>query len=99
MKTIVTEDVNVNRIQDNVKLVLDQLGQVSIVNGQLLTGIQLTASGSQVPHRLGHKHTGWIVTYIDANATIYENKPNNGLPDSSILLYSSAPCIVNLWVF
>ena len=65
-------------------------------NGILLKNISLIAGQTIINHRLGKKQQGWIITDINAAATIYRSQPLN---DKTLTLTSSAPCTVNLQVF
>ena len=92
-----TEDDNLRRVQDNIEAPLKDISSKTILDGQLLTGIKLTASlPNQVAHKLGRKPVGWIVSGLTENATIWEVKK-----PSSLFLYlePSADCTLSLWVF
>jgi len=65
-------------------------------SSNLLKGIQLVTGVNVVNHLLGRQMQGWVISDIDANATIYRSAAMNNL---NVTLTSSANCTVNLIVF
>lgn len=67
-----------------------------LVNGHLLTNLQLINGVTTVNHLLGRKMQGWYVVDIDGAAEIYRSQPLNNL---TLTLTSNADITVSLWVF
>lgn len=65
-------------------------------NGLLLTGVKLISGVTVVNHLLGRQMQGWIITDINAAATIYRSAPFNNL---TLTLTSNAAVTLNLEVF
>lgn len=70
-----------------------------IVNGRLITGQALINGATTINHRLDRKLQGWVIVGNNAAATIYDSQTTNTMPDKTLILNSSAACIVAIWVF
>lgn len=92
------------------QLPLDQLSTkwASILNpiiaqpqatGLLLKNISMTTGDNTINHKLGKPLQGWIVVRNNAASTIYDKQDTNQMQDRTLVLNSSANCIVTLWVF
>jgi hypothetical protein len=95
-----SESQILNRVQDNLQRAMDPITSVKISNGMMLTGIKLTTTPTQVPHRLSRRFQGYWVVGSSANATIWQpdfSAPVN--PTKVINLTASVAVTVNLWVF
>lgn len=68
-------------------------------NGQILSGIKITSGINTISHRLSRNLQGWFIVGINAAATIYDQQAFNTMPDKTLILNSSAPCTINLFVF
>lgn len=66
---VTTDDTNLETIQDNVERTLAPLLANPFASGQLLESITLTAGTNRIPHKLGRKLTGWVVTRLRGPAT------------------------------
>jgi hypothetical protein len=69
-----------------------------ILGGVLLRDVALSTTSRNVPHKLGRRWTGYVVTRSNANAVVYDG---TGSPDprTAIALLASATVTVDLWVF
>lgn len=92
-------DVDLNRVQDNCDLVFGDIAGRKIVDGALLTGINIVTTGTNVSTKLGKKPSGWIVTRKYANVDVWEDTENNILPDTTVFLKSTSNATIDLWVF
>lgn len=71
-----------------------------VSNGLLLKGIILTTGANVINHKLGRKLQGWVVTrYIGGAASLYDTQDNNGMPQLTLNLTSSANVSVDIYVF
>lgn len=62
----------------------------------VLSGVVLTNGITVIPHKLGRKQQGWILTDINGAAQIYRSASFNNL---TLTLTSNAVVTVNLGVF
>ncbi len=62
----------------------------------MLKGIRLITGANVINHLLGQTQQGWLISDIDASASIYRSAPFN---DLTLTLTSSAPATVNLVVY
>lgn len=62
----------------------------------LLSGVQLVIGNNVINHLLGRAPQGWIITDINAVASIYRNAAFN---DLTLTLHSSANATIGLMVF
>ncbi len=74
---------------------VNELSEVTILDGRLIRDVVLTTTELQVAHRLAKVPTGYIVTKRSANATVF----GTSLTNRFLNLTSSASVIVDLWVF
>lgn len=91
---------DINRIQDGLQKALRTIGGSGgspIPGTSLLKDVEVSTSGSDIPHNLGHKWSGYIVVKQDGPATIYDEESSD---DGSYLrLVSSSTISVSLLVF
>jgi hypothetical protein len=74
------------------------VGDLPIVNGQLLEDIDLTSAASvKVQHKLGRKYRGFIVVKTDAGVVPYVD--SEAKPETEISIACASDCTVTLWVF
>lgn len=99
-KSVGTDDLILQKIQDNISRVLDVITKKPIIDGMLLTDIFLTATTPlSISHLLGRKLVGYIVVLKDATADIWDLQSSNTLPDKFLVLESSANTTITIWVF
>jgi hypothetical protein len=67
--------------------------------GVLLKQISLIAGDNTIDHRLGRDLQGWQIVRLRASAIIYDKQDSNQLQNRTLILNSSAPVIVDLYVF
>lgn len=75
---------------------LNPILALPILNGNMLNNISLAIGATVIPHKLGRKLQGWVITDINAASTIYRSGTLN---DKTLALTSSAVCVVDIWVF
>jgi hypothetical protein len=76
---------------------LDILGNIPILQGRLIEDVSLSTAETLVPHKLGSAYRGWVITNINADATVHVSSET--LSERYLALTASASCIVSLWVF
>ena len=68
-----------------------------LLNGVLLTGVELGSTATQVPHSLGREPQGWIIVNKNADANVWQSSKD--LSKAFVTLQASADVTVDLWVF
>lgn len=71
--------------------------QSEVLDGALITGVQLGVSAVRVSHRLGRKPLGFIVVKRDSGETVFEQPEDR--EDLFLNLQATGPVTVSLWVF
>ena len=87
-------------VQDNIAKVVDILSAIPILDGVLLSDVELSPTApfitsTEVEHRLGRTPLGWFVTAKDAQAVVWEVSRD----DLFLGLNTSADVTIDLWVF
>lgn len=107
LKRILTEDKNIQLIQDNVDQALSPLQGSPLSSGTLLS-TQTNANKQEVPiaitsgqdnliqHRLGRQIQYWIVSELNVSATIW-SPATSKLSNSAGTPQSSNSSYLNLW--
>lgn len=92
----ISGSTDVTSLQAAINQQFAQLMNVPLINGQQVMQVPLvTGKANQIPHKLGRKAVGYIVTSVSAGALIW----NDSFNDKFVPLYASAACTVDLWVF
>jgi hypothetical protein len=81
------------------KALLDPVIANPLQSGQLLTGIPLASGTNTINHGLGRQLRGYFIVMNSASATFYDNQSTNQMPQLTLILNSSAPTTVSLYVF
>lgn len=68
-------------------------------SGVILQNVSLKAGDNTIDHRLGRNLQGWQLIRVRAAATIYDKQDANQLKARTLVLNSSAPVVVDLFVF
>jgi hypothetical protein len=91
--------LELSQMQTKWRSILNPLIGNPSLQSVILSNIPLVSGSNPVNHTLGRKLTGWRIIRINAAATIYDTQDQNTMPDLTLLLTSSAPCVVSLEVF
>ncbi len=94
-----TSDRILSMMQSQWAAQLDPLLACPLVNGRLIQSVTLTTGNNTINHKLSRKLVGWIVVGQTAASSFYDNQSTNQMSDMTLILNSSAPCVVSLWVF
>lgn len=98
-KQLQSKDIDLNKVQDNVRQYLGQLSG-KLLSGNILEGIALdSASTVDVPHMLGRSYQGWIILDQDGSAIIWRDSGATSDGTKFLPLKTSANVTVNIWVF
>lgn len=103
LKRIITADKDIQLIQDNTDNALTPLQNSPLVNGNLLSNLNLiSGQDNLINHNLGHVPTASIAGIPNVNTTIWSpGSPsiNNQSSNSQVInLRCSTSCTVSVWV-
>jgi|LakMenEpi03Aug12_release.lakeMendotaPanAssembly.Ray.scaffolds.fasta_scaffold04620_26 hypothetical protein len=68
-------------------------------NGVTLQSVVLKAGDNTIDHKLGRVLQGWMLVRVRAAAVIYDKQDSNQVKSRTLILNSSAPVTVDLYVF
>jgi hypothetical protein len=90
---------NVSQMLTRWRSILNPFISNQSLQSLILPNISLVAGSNTINTGLGRKLVGWRIVRINAVASIYDTQEQNTMPDLTLLLTSSAPCVVSLEVF
>lgn len=88
----------VTQLQANVGEALTPLQNKPILDGIMLSKLEIVSGSNLVQHKLGRKVVGYFVISQSAASQFYDNIQTN-TSASSFSITATSPCNVNLWVF
>jgi myo-inositol-hexaphosphate 3-phosphohydrolase len=94
-----SENREITLLQANVEAALTALISTGLLNGALLTDIELSSGANTVEHKLGRKIQGRLIVAQSAAADLSDNISSSDNLEQNFVLTSSAACTVSLWVF
>lgn len=68
-----------------------------ILNGNLITNVVLVSGNNTINHLLDRKYQGWFMVDQNASATFYS--VSSPMPDLTLIIHSSAPVNVSIYIF
>lgn len=89
-------DKNFSLLQTTWASTINPIITLPILQGLLLKNIVLATGNNSVNTLLDRMQQGWLVVDQNAASNIYRNAPFNS---NTLVLNSSAPCVISLWVF
>lgn len=99
-RKLTTENRELNRVQDYLGEIFEQILLSEVINGVLLKNIDLTTGqANNVEHKLNRAPLGWTVIRKRADANIWDAQDDNVLKTKTIDLRCDADVTVDLWVF
>lgn len=84
-----------NKVQDNIEAALGPVLGSAIIDGVLLSNVELQTGLNVVAHKLGREPRGWILVSPQANESIW----SSGQTRSTLLINASGPITSSFWVF
>jgi len=97
---LVTEDQELNRVQQNMAEALRPVLTAAVLDGRLVEDVALaTGQDNVVNHGLGRAVRGWLVVRQNAQADLWDTQASNAVPGRTLLMRTSATVTVTLWVF
>lgn len=103
LKRVLTQDKDLQAIQDNADQALTPIQRSIFVGGNLLVGISLiSGQDNLVSHKLNRALQIWVPSRLTANAAIWElsTTASGATVDTTryVNLGCSANCTITLWV-
>lgn len=90
-------DEDLRKVQDRILAVLNPLARTPVVDGVLVTGVALSATPTDVSHKLQRMPLGYLIVGLSADARVWETRANRS--STRLTLTASAAATVDLWVF
>lgn len=92
-----SSDANLVALNVAIKDFVTPLVQNPMLDGRLLRNIALSTTSTAIPHQLGRRWVGYIITKADVGTTYsYDGTAN---AETYLTLVSGAPVTVDIWVF
>jgi hypothetical protein len=99
-KTVGTDDIDLQKIQDNSAQVFEQITSRVILDGLLITDQRIVAGTAlSIPHLLNRTLLGYIIVKKSANSVVWDSQASNTLTNKFLILNASATVTVTVWVF
>jgi len=99
-KKVNSDNEQLNKMQENVSQALLPVLGSAILDGVLLTEIELTTGQANlIEHKLGRRPLGWIAVRKRAESTLWDNQNANLLNNRTLDLRCSSNVTVDLWIF
>jgi hypothetical protein len=70
-----------------------------LVNGIILSNVKLVTGDNAINHKLGRKLQGWFTVLSNAAVSLYDKQSTNKQSNLTLILNSSGPATVSLYVF
>jgi hypothetical protein len=95
LRRIITDDKNLQLIQDNVSQAFRESDAQPMSQGVLISNVALTSGqDNPVSHGLRSTPTRWVILDVNAQATIWRT----AWDEANLTLHTSANCTVSVWV-
>jgi heptaprenylglyceryl phosphate synthase len=94
-KQINTASRELQLLQDNIERAVGEVINMALLNGRLVTAVDLASGNTSVEHKLDRVPQGYIITDKNNAAAIYTASKDN----KYLVLNSSAACTISFWIF
>lgn len=94
-----TDNKELHLMQTSWASAINPVLNAPISNGILLKNVKLTTGANSVSHQLGRKLQGWSIVRIRSASSIYDTQDSSTTPQLTLSLVSSAPAVVDIYVF
>lgn len=94
-----TTDQDLAIVQQNLVRVLNPIFSTQTLGGNILSNITLVTGSNTINHGLGRNLNGWQIVRQRASASIWDSQDANKMQNLTLILNSSAPVTVDLYVF
>lgn len=96
---IQSADQDLMTVQQNLTRTLNPIFNTNTLGGNILSNITLISGSNIINHKLGRTLSGWQIIRQRAAASIFDTQDTNKTPALTLTLTSSAPVVVDLYVF
>lgn len=94
-----TNDRIINQLQANIVGPLNKVLGLPILQGIILSDIDVVSGDNTINHLLGRALVGWIVILQNAAVSIYDKQSSNTDTANTLILNSSGTATISLYVF
>lgn len=94
-----TSDYDLNQVQLSLVRTLNPVFNTPILGGDYLSSVSLTTGLNIINHGLERNLNGWIIVRQRAQAQLWDSQDSNKTPTLTLALNSTAPVVVDLYVF
>lgn len=98
-KKVANANDDTMKLQERLQEFFKAIQNCPLLDGVLLTNVELTTGLNSVPHKLGRELIGWIVVRPRADARLWDSQDDNIFKTKTLALNASADTTVDLWVF
>lgn len=88
---------DVMKLQERLQEFFVPFVQCPLIDGTLLTGVQLSTAPKSVEHKLNRAPLGYIITRKNANENVWES--SQALPARFLTLTATGAVTVDIWIF
>ena len=98
-KTFNTQNIEVNRLQDNVADGFNPVLNALILDYNIVEKQALTVGDNVVNHKLGRAPIGWFIIRKRGPGNFYDKQDSNSTPASNIVINSDSAVTVDIYFF
>lgn len=98
-KTFNSQDIEINRLQDNVADGFNRVLTSAILDFTLIRSVVLKIGDNVVNHELGRNPNGWIVVRKRGPGNFYDKQDSNTTPALNIVINSDSAVTVDFYFF
>jgi hypothetical protein len=98
-KTFNSQDIEINRLQDNVADGFNRVLTSAILDFTLIKSVALKIGDNVVNHELGRNPNGWIVVRKRGPGNFYDKQDSNTTPALNIVINSDSAVTVDFYFF
>lgn len=88
-------DENLEMVQSNNENAWNSLRSHPLLQGRLITGLEVSATEISVAHKLGRVPKGYILTSATTPIVVY----SSGSDEKYLKIASTGPDVIGLWIF
>lgn len=98
-KKVANTSEDTAKLQERLQEFFSAIQNCDLIDGLLLTEVDLSTGANSIAHKLGRELRGWIVVRNRADSRLWDTQDNNTFKSKTLALNASADTTVDLWVF
>lgn len=98
-KKINTSLRELDKVQSNISDYVQPLTNNPMLDGLILTEVDVSTSSTIVNHGLGRDIRGWFIVNKDSNINVWAVSSEQSFPGTQLVLTASGTGIVSIYVF